>query len=189
MEHWFRQKWLRCYLTGLWCGNIVIHLCTHLVPFQLYTDWLDRCSSEAHTQPAHAYPYAWNVFVGELLLTDEREGFTEMEKISLKLREREISLLSKVLKDFKISAPQLNWNMPERLSSLISVTRPSKPSIVSMATRIKGQFPATSLTFKCPFATFSVVTIWSLQETNSPVCLGWFCRLEKNKNKSRLTLY
>lgn len=30
-------------------------------------------------------------------------------------------------------------NMPDRLSSLISVTGPAKPSIVSVATRIKGQ--------------------------------------------------
>lgn len=64
--------------------------------------------------------------------------------------------------------------MPGRLSSLISVTRPSKPSIVSMATRIKGQFPATSLTFKCPFVTFLCCQhLISAGEKEPKVCLNW----------------
>lgn len=69
-------------------------------------------------------------------------------------------------------------NMPERLSSLISVTRPSEQSIVSMATRIKGQFPATSLTFKCPFVTFPVVTIWSLLERKNLTSVLVYCCVE-----------
>ena len=74
---------------------------------------------------------------------------------------------------FKMYFLQLS-NMPGRLSSLISVTRPSKPSIVSMATRIKGQFPATSLTFKCPFVTFLCCQhLISAGEKEPKVCLNW----------------
>ena len=65
-------------------------------------------------------------------------------------------------------------NMPGRLSSLISVTRPSIPSTVSMATRIKGQFPATSLTFKCPFVTFLCCQhLISAGGKEPKVCLNW----------------
>ena len=64
--------------------------------------------------------------------------------------------------------------MPGRLSSLISVTRPSIPSTVSTATRIKGQFPATSLTFKCPFVTFLCCQhLISAGGKEPKVCLNW----------------
>lgn len=79
-----------------------------------------------------------------------------------------------------VCAPTLN--MPERLSFLISVTRPSKPSIFSMATRIKGQFPATSLTFKCPFVTFFCCQhLISVGEKEPNVCLGLFADWKRHE--------